>query len=95
MIHHIYLSKGESLRIRSRGYSNKNKNFKPGDLVWLYIPTVKKSQLNWNGPFTVIRRVGNLCYIIQPFLTLGKEIFTHYSRLKLCQADITQVKEHF
>ena len=50
LLYHIYLSKGESLRIRSRGYSNKNKKFKPCDLVWLYIPPTKKVsvKLEWS-----------------------------------------------
>ncbi|KAJ8941625.1 hypothetical protein NQ318_000331 [Aromia moschata] len=44
--------------------------FKPGDAVWLYAPKRTKGkspklQSNWEGPYTIIRKINDLVYRIQ------------------------------
>ncbi|KAJ8962108.1 hypothetical protein NQ318_018064 [Aromia moschata] len=44
--------------------------FKPGDAVWLYAPKRTKGkspklQRNWEGPYTIIRKINDLVYRIQ------------------------------
>ncbi|KAJ8953762.1 hypothetical protein NQ318_015418 [Aromia moschata] len=44
--------------------------FKPGDAVWLYAPKKDerkspKLQSNWEGPYTIIRKINDLVYRIQ------------------------------
>ncbi|KAJ8950009.1 hypothetical protein NQ318_002420 [Aromia moschata] len=44
--------------------------FKPGDAVWLYAPKRTKGkspklQNNWEGPYTIIRKINDLVYRIQ------------------------------
>ena len=44
---------------------NKNRVFNKGDLVWLYVPAAKKMDVNWQGPYSVVRRIGKVCYVVQ------------------------------
>ncbi|KAJ8951466.1 hypothetical protein NQ318_000160 [Aromia moschata] len=44
--------------------------FKPGDAVWLYAPKRTKGkspklQSNWEGPYTIIKKINDLVYRIQ------------------------------
>ncbi|KAJ8945580.1 hypothetical protein NQ318_010437 [Aromia moschata] len=44
--------------------------FKPGDVVWLYAPKRTKGkspklQSNWEGPYTIIKKINDLVYRIQ------------------------------
>ena len=88
----IFLSKNKSIKIRSRAYTHRNRLFNKGDLVWLYVPAAKKIDVNWQGPHSVVRRIGKVCYAIQPILMTQKEIFVHISRLKKCTAALDQLK---
>ncbi|KAJ8957704.1 hypothetical protein NQ318_017599 [Aromia moschata] len=44
--------------------------FEPGDAVWLYAPKMMKGrspklQRNWEGPYTIIKKINDLVYRIQ------------------------------
>ena len=88
------LSKNRSIRIRSRGYTDRIRKFNVGDLVWLYIPATKKINLNWHGHFAILRLIGNACFVIQPVLVAGREMLVHISRIRKCTAKITDVRKH-
>ena len=88
------LSKDKSIRIRSRGYTDRIQKFAVGDLVWLFIPATKKINLNWHGPFSIIRLIGNACFVIQPVLVAGREMLVHISCIRKCTANISDIREH-
>ena len=94
IIRKLFLSKGKSLKFRSHGYSNRLRSFSKGNLVWLYIAVSRQIDTSWHGPFVVVRKIGSVCYIIQPILTSGKELFVHISRIKKCTADLGSIKNH-
>ncbi|KAJ8935810.1 hypothetical protein NQ318_023364 [Aromia moschata] len=39
--------------------------FKPGDAVWLYAQKGLKENSNWEGPYTIIKKINDLVYRIQ------------------------------
>ncbi|KAJ8933607.1 hypothetical protein NQ318_002770 [Aromia moschata] len=39
--------------------------FEPGDAVWLYAPKRTKGKSNWEGPYTIIKKINDLVYRIQ------------------------------
>ncbi|KAJ8934752.1 hypothetical protein NQ318_004602 [Aromia moschata] len=50
--------------------TSKETAFKPGDAVWLYAPKRTKGkspnlQSNWEGPYTIIKKINDLVYRIQ------------------------------
>ena len=79
IIRSIFISKNKSIKLRSRAYTNNNRILNKGDLVWLYIPAAKKIDVNWQGPYSVARRIGKVCYVVQSIFVPGKEIFVHIS----------------
>ncbi|KAJ8947306.1 hypothetical protein NQ318_004558 [Aromia moschata] len=59
--------------------------FKPGDAVWLYAPKRMKGkspklQINWEGPYTIIKKINDLVYRIQ-LSTRSKPKVVHLERL--------------
>ena len=94
VFHSIFLSKNKSIKVRSRPYTNRHRQFNVGDLVWLYISPVRKTDKTWNGPYSIVNPVGNACYVIQPVLIAGRELLVHVSRLKKCTSDIGDIKKH-
>ncbi|KAJ8944635.1 hypothetical protein NQ318_004722 [Aromia moschata] len=59
--------------------------FKPGDAVWLYAPKrtkgkISKLQSNWEGPYTIIKKINDLVYRIQ-LSTSSKPKVVHLQRL--------------
>ncbi|KAJ8943324.1 hypothetical protein NQ318_004765, partial [Aromia moschata] len=61
----------ENDRMKTRYNVRANSSsFQEGDLVWLYNPVRRKErspklQNNWEGPFTVIKRINDVVYRIQ------------------------------
>ena len=58
-----------------------------GDRVWLYIPSMKQERTRklsslWQGPYTIIDRVGAVNYCIQ-LIGSSKTLVVHRNRLKL------------
>ena len=94
ILEQIYLNKQESHRFRAQTYANREKTFKINQLVWLFIKATTKNHYNWHRPFSILKRIGTTCYIIQPVISQGKEIFVHATRLKECLSDISQIKKH-
>ncbi|KAJ8948299.1 hypothetical protein NQ318_020786 [Aromia moschata] len=59
--------------------------FEPGDAVWLYAPKRMKGrspklQNNWEGPYTIIKKINDLVYRIQLSLR-SKPKVVHLERL--------------
>ncbi|KAJ8943796.1 hypothetical protein NQ318_012441 [Aromia moschata] len=59
--------------------------FKPGDAVWLYAPKRTKGkspklQSNWEGPYTIIKKINDLVYRIQ-LTPRSKAKVVHLERL--------------
>ncbi|KAJ8950677.1 hypothetical protein NQ318_012756 [Aromia moschata] len=59
--------------------------FKPGDAVWLYAPKRTKGkstklQSNWEGPYTIIKKINDLVYRIQ-LSTRSNPKVVHLERL--------------
>ena len=90
----MFQSKSKSIRIRSHEYSNRSRTFNVGDLVWLFVQASRKIRLNWHGPFRIAKRIGLVCYVIEPILTVGKGLFVHISRIKKCTATLDKIKDH-
>ena len=94
ILENIYLNKQESLRFRAQTYTNRERTLKINQLVWLFIKATTKNHYNWHRPFSILKRIGTTCYVIQPVISQGKEIFVHATQLKECLLDISQVKKH-
>ncbi|KAJ8946359.1 hypothetical protein NQ318_010124 [Aromia moschata] len=61
-------------------------DFKPGDAVWLYAPKRMKGrspklQKNWEGPYTIIKKINDLVYRIQ-LSPRSKPKVVHLERLR-------------
>ena len=55
-----------------------------GDLVWLYVPAVKKGRskklhLPWDGPYTVIKRLTDVNYRIQATVGCHRHLVVHFN----------------
>jgi hypothetical protein len=66
----------------------KGSPYQPGDMVWLFNPLRKvgkspKLQCYWEGPFKVLRRMGNVLYQIQRSAKTKPKV-VHFDRLKKC-----------
>ncbi|KAJ8951273.1 hypothetical protein NQ318_008176 [Aromia moschata] len=72
----IHQFAGEKLKIHSDKMKQRldttstKTAFKPGDAVWLYAPKRTKGkspklQSNWEGPYTIIKKINDLVYRIQ------------------------------
>ena len=62
--------------------------YQQGDLVCLYSPAVKKGHVkklssSWKGPYRVLRKKGDVNYLVKNVLK-GAAITVHYKRLKPC-----------
>ena len=60
-----------------------------GQKVWLYNPAVplgasRKFHRPWSGPYTILHRVGEVNYYIQPVSGLKRSLAVHRNRLKTC-----------
>ncbi|KAJ8960143.1 hypothetical protein NQ318_003863 [Aromia moschata] len=62
---------GEKLKIHSDKMKQRldttstETAFKPGDAVWLYAQKGQKEKSNWEGPYTIIKKINDLVYRIQ------------------------------
>ena len=58
-----------------------------GDEVWLHCPAVPRGRCRkfhrpWQGPFTIVKIIGNTVYRIQSNQSSRKRLVVHYNRLK-------------
>ena len=65
-------------------------------LVWLYVQPTSRLQVAWTGPYVILATKGSTCFVISPIFntTHAKPLLVHESRLKLCRADLKDIKEH-
>lgn len=81
------LKKSNEYQKRQYDQAAKKRELKPGQAVWLYDPSRKKgicSKLlpKWKGPFTVIRKIDDLVYMIKRSRRQPAKIY-HIDRLVL------------
>ncbi|KAJ8936965.1 hypothetical protein NQ318_015628 [Aromia moschata] len=57
--------------------------FKPGDAVWLYAQKGRKEKSNWEGPYTIIKKINDLVYHIQ-LSPRSKPKVVHLEKLARC-----------
>lgn len=74
---------------QKRNYDNKGKpnKFEPGDLIWLWKPSMKKGLAKkfihqWNGPYMVLERINDRNYRISHQNNKKKTQIVHISRMK-------------
>lgn len=67
---------GDAMRRQCRRYHAQKRLFVDGSKVWLFTPTQqagrgKKLSTHWSGPWTVLRKINDVLYTIQPPASWG------------------------
>ena len=80
---------------RRQAYFHRKVVFQPGQLVWLFTPTVKpglaaKLQTYWTGPWTVLKQINDVTYAIGPDPTWTRKDtqLVSIDRLKIYKPEI-------
>ncbi len=74
----------------AHGYEGNPEDWKPGTLVWYFLPCVipgkpKKLTNQWLGPWVVVEKLAPVLVKVKPANSKGEERIVHSSRLRLYQ----------
>ena len=81
-----HMQKASDKQKREYDLKQYKNNYKKGDLVWLFTPTIGKGRVKkltsmWSGPFTVVEPLSDVVIRIRRNAR-AKDLVVHHNRLK-------------
>ena len=87
--HQVRTNSGNKLDYEKELYDKRihGKEFSLGDKVWLHCPTVPRGQSKklhkpWKGPFSIVKKLSDVTYVIRNLQNRRQKFVVHFNRLK-------------